>query len=113
MPAADAAGLSLIGSAGGAGLPRGGTDADNRGNAAGVKVVQAKTGLFRYLNSSAAPITAADLGKVVFVEDERTVAKETKHRLAAGVTVAFVGSVYVFFVGGVAAMPSPQSIGYE
>ena len=114
LPVADAAGLATLGSAFGPaeGPSRRNVDTDNRGNAAGVKVVHVQTGLLRYLNSSGHPVTAAELGKVVFVEDERTVARASGHRIRAGVAVGLVGSVYVWiFCGQAETVPGSAVLG--
>ena len=115
VPAADAAGLSILGSADGpAGSTRGCQDVDGRGHKGGVKVVHVKMTLCRYLNSSSSPVTAADFGRIVFVEDERTVAKRSRHGVQAGVAIGLVGAAYVWlFVGPPGTVPGSVALGAE
>lgn len=87
--AADAAGLRIAGVAHG---PAGGShpdlDADNTGKPAGKERVHVRQGIFQMRNSAAQPLSAADLGKLAFVEDERTLARESAHGVAAGAVLA-------------------------
>jgi hypothetical protein len=76
VPAADAAGLRVLG--------RTEEQVDNSGGAAGAVFAQVKRGVFRYGNSATNPITQADFGNLAFVEDDATVAKSTTHKVIAG-----------------------------
>lgn len=49
--------------------------ADNSSGAAGAVNVEVELGVFEWINSSTDPLTAADVGKVCFLESEATVAK--------------------------------------
>jgi hypothetical protein len=48
---------------------------NNTGGAAGAATVKVRRGVFRYKNSAADAIAAADVGSVCFVQDDETVAK--------------------------------------
>jgi len=87
VPAADAAGLRVLG--------RTEQAVDNTGGAAGALQVPVKRGTFRYGNSATQPVTQADFGNLVFVEDDITVAKSTTHKVVAG-RVAGVDSLGVW-----------------
>lgn len=76
-------------------------EVDNTGGASGDKVVRIRTGVSMMMMNSAAAdeITSADIGKVVFIVDDNTVAKTngSNTRSAAGVVsrVADDGKVLV------------------
>lgn len=76
VPAADAAGLTVIG--------RAEAQADNSAGAAGAISITVRRGVFRYANSGASPLTAADVGQVAHVADDATVAKTTTNSIVAG-----------------------------
>ncbi len=65
VPAADTAGLRVVG--------RAEEDIDNTGGAAGDVTVNVKRGVFRYANSGTDAVDANDKGKLAFVEDDSTV----------------------------------------
>ena len=91
--ASDTAGLTICGIA--SGVPGESVNAkvrvDNTGGAAGEKHIYIRTGVYQLLNSKAAPVTAEELGKPVFVESETTVAKTTTHSIAAGILFGLDG----------------------
>lgn len=72
----DAAGLRVIG--------RAEHNADNTGGSAGDITINVKRGVFRFANSVTAAVDADDKGKIVFVEDNGTVAETSTHKLKAG-----------------------------
>jgi hypothetical protein len=61
--------------------------ADNTGRANGARNVRVRRGVFKYRNSSTDPITAVDIGKQCFIQDDETVARTngTNTRSPAGV----------------------------
>lgn len=91
VPAADAAGLRVVGRCEGTVGPGvTGQDADNSAGAAGDVSCNAKRGAFPYNNSTAAPIVQADIGKMVFVEDDNTVRKTGgTNSIKAGIFLGF------------------------
>ncbi len=76
VPAADTAGLTVMGRAEQA--------VDNTGGAAGAAAITVKRGVFQYGNSGASALTAADVGQVAHVADDATVAKTTTNSIVAG-----------------------------
>lgn len=80
VPAADTAGLRVIGR-----IER---DVFNAGGAAGDLNAEIKRGVFRYDNSAANPVDADDIGKICFVEDDHTVAETSTHLVKAGRVIA-------------------------
>ena len=76
VPASDAAGLRVIG--------RAEHNADNTSGAAGDLTILVKRGVFRYANSATAAVDADDKGKIVFVEDDMTVAETSTNKCKAG-----------------------------
>ncbi|HRI82508.1 MAG TPA: hypothetical protein PLF88_08745 [Opitutaceae bacterium] len=76
VPAADAAGLKVIG--------RAEQTVDNSDGEAGALAVNAKRGVFLFANSDDEPITAAHVGGYAFVEDDETVASDSDHKVKAG-----------------------------
>ena len=76
VPAADTAGLRVVG--------RAAADYDNSAGAAGDITVQIEPGIFKYANSATQAIDADDVGKIALVEDDNTVAESTTNRVAAG-----------------------------
>lgn len=66
VPAADTAGLTVIG--------RAESDVDNTDGSAGDLDVTVKRGVFKYDNSSGNPVTIASIGAACYVEDSTTVA---------------------------------------
>jgi len=91
VPAADAAGLRVMGRCEGTVGPGiTGLDAVNNPGAAGAVQANFRRGTFLFNNSVADPVVAADLGKVVFVEDDNTVNHTggTNH-IKAGVFLGF------------------------
>ncbi len=80
VPAADAAGLKVIGRANQA--------VDNTKGANGKLDIEVQRTTFRYANSIAKPVTRVNIGKPVFVEDDSTVASDSTNKITAGVAVA-------------------------
>lgn len=76
VAASDAAGLRVIG--------RAEHNADNTDGSAGDITINVKRGVFRWANSTTAAVDADDKGKVVFVEDDGTVAETSTHKCKAG-----------------------------
>lgn len=80
IPAADTAGLLVIG--------RAEEYVDNAAGSAGDLTVNCRKGVFRYANSGSAAVDAvADVGKFAFVEDDQTVAETSTHSVKAGIVV--------------------------
>lgn len=75
-PAADAAGLRVIG--------RAEHNADNSAGSAGDLTINVKRGVFRYANSESAAVDADDKGKICYVEDDGTVAETSTNKCKAG-----------------------------
>lgn len=89
VPAADTAGLKVVGRAE---LPSGQDDLDNSAGDAGDKTVNLKRGVFRLANSATNAVTAAELGRMVYAEDDETVNKTGgTNKVAAGIAVALEG----------------------
>jgi hypothetical protein len=61
---------------------------DNSGGSNGTLSAQVKRGSFRWHNSSGAAVTAAYVGKPVYVEDDKTVAISSSHSIYAGTCIA-------------------------
>lgn len=76
VPAADAAGLRVVGVAC--------QTYDNSDGAAGATLATVRRGTFLFQNSVTQPLTAADAGKIAVVEDDSTIAASATHRIAAG-----------------------------
>lgn len=76
VAASDAAGLRVIG--------RAEHNSDNTDGAAGALTINVKRGVFRYANSATNAVDADDKGKVVYVEDNETVAETSTHKCKAG-----------------------------
>ncbi len=88
VPAADAAGLTVIG--------RAEAQVDNTGGAAGALTIQVRRGVFQFANSTASALTAADVGQVAHVADDATVAKTTTNSIVAGKVLGVeAGGVWV------------------
>jgi hypothetical protein len=79
QPGATAVGLVAAG--------RADEQADNTGRANGARTVRVRRGVFKFKNSPTDPMTAADIGKQCFIQDDETVARTngTNTRSAAGV----------------------------
>lgn len=69
--------------------------ADNRLGAAGAINVKVARGIFGWANSAAVPVTAADLHKLVYVEDDQTVRGDNVPNVPAGRVVAITDG-YIF-----------------
>jgi hypothetical protein len=67
QPGATAAGLVAAG--------RADEQADNTGGANGARTVRVRRGVFKFKNSATDPITAADIGRQCFIQDDETVAR--------------------------------------
>jgi hypothetical protein len=77
LPAADTAGLKVLGRCEGMPGPGiTGLDGDNSSGLAGAITVNIKRGVFKFDNSAGNALTAAQLGKVCYVEDDHTVNKD-------------------------------------
>jgi hypothetical protein len=88
VPAADTAGLRVIG--------RAEQDVDNSAGLAGAKTVTIKRGCFAWANSETEPVAQANVGKPCFVEDDNTVASDSTNRVIAGRVLGLEsGSVWV------------------
>lgn len=84
VPAADAAGLKVVG--------RAQEFVDNSAGAAGDLSVDVARGVFPFDNSVADAVTAAELLRIVYVEDDQTVGKVGgDDKIAAGLAVAIEG----------------------
>lgn len=59
--------------------------ADNSSGAAAAINVKYRSGVFRWLNSSGDPVTKADIGATVYIEDDQTVCKTGTGKSAAGI----------------------------
>jgi hypothetical protein len=76
VPAADTAGLRVIGRA---------EEEKTCGATAGAESLLVKRGIFRFANSATDAVDANDLGKDAFVEDDATVSETgTTHKVKAG-----------------------------
>jgi hypothetical protein len=81
VPAADTAGLRVIG--------RAEEEVDNSTGAAGALTVSVKRGTFKFGNSTGDAVDANDLGKIAFVEDDNTVCETgATHKVKAGRVIA-------------------------
>lgn len=77
LPAADTAGLKVLGRCEGMPGPGiTGLDADNSSGNAGDISVNIKRGVFKFDNSTGNAVTAAQVGKVCYVEDDHTINKD-------------------------------------
>lgn len=77
VPAADTAGLRVVG--------RAEASVDNSAGSAGDLTVDAKEGVFLYNNSATDAVDANDRGKLCFIEDDNTVSEAgATHRVVAG-----------------------------
>ena len=77
-PAADTAGLRVIGMAR--------ADVDNSAGSAGdLDVEVSRTDVAHFTNSSTAAVDADDKGKLCYVEDDSTVAETSTHKVQAGI----------------------------
>ncbi len=87
VPASDTAALKVLGRCEGMSGPGiTGLDADNSGGANGAISVNVKRSVFKFDNSAGNAITAAQLGKACFVEDDHTVNKDGGvNKIKAGV----------------------------
>jgi hypothetical protein len=85
-PAADAAGLRLLGVVQQAPLQSQFDSLQTYGPATGV---DAKRGIFVFANSTTSPVVQGDLGSDVYVQDDQTVAHSSTHSLVAGVFLGF------------------------
>ena len=118
VPAADAAGLVVLGRCGGPDNNAVG-DVDNSQGEAGDISGRVDRGIFAWNNSTAHPITAANIGQVAFCEDDNTVGTDPGvHGVRAGVIVevdedgvwidtrltAMVGAVAVALTSSAAAI---------
>lgn len=81
VPAADTAGLRVIG--------RAEQEIDNSAGADGDLTINVTRGIFRYDNSGTHAFTKADIGKRAYVEDDSTVASQNTHGVTAGIIVDF------------------------
>ena len=116
--AADTAGLAIAG----VGFGNGSTSQqgqispneytmDAMGQPAGQLKVCVQTGLYRFRNSSTSPVTATELGKPIYVQDEQTVAKTTTNGVVAGVTVGLDNGYVWLVVGPIGTLPGNPSLG--
>ena len=80
VPAADTAGLRVIG--------RAEATVDNSTGAAGALSIDIQRGVFRFANSTGSAVVAATVGKIAFVEDNQTVALASTHSVKAGRVIA-------------------------
>jgi hypothetical protein len=62
--------------------------ADTRDGFSGKTKIHVRRGIFRFRNSERQPVTMEELGKLIFVENDRTVARESEHHAVAGVALA-------------------------
>lgn len=76
LPAADTAGLRVMG--------RAEQTVDNTGGAAGDLSINVKRGVFRLPNSATAAVDADDKGKICFIETDEVVAETSTHKVKAG-----------------------------
>jgi hypothetical protein len=77
LPAADTAGLKVIGRCEGMPGPGiTGLDVNNASGSAGDVKVNIKRGVFKFDNSTGNAVTAAQIGKACYVEDDHTVNKD-------------------------------------
>lgn len=76
VPASDTAGLRVIG--------RAEHTVDNSAGAAGDLNVDVARGVFRFANSTGNAVSADDVLKIAFVEDDQTVAITSTHKAKAG-----------------------------
>lgn len=77
VPASNTAGLKVMG--------RAEQYVDNSGGLAGdLKVEVLRRNAFKFKNSSASPVTAADIGGNIMVEDAETVAHATSNSIVGG-----------------------------
>lgn len=104
IPAADTAGLRVVG--------RAETTVANAGSA-GAATVEVKEGVFLYNNSATDAVDADDRGKICFVEDDNTVSETgTTHRVVAGrvVDVTSAGVWVDTRAGQAARVPSTDTV---
>ncbi|BET67204.1 hypothetical protein ASA1KI_21220 [Opitutales bacterium ASA1] len=76
VPAADTAGLRVVGLAQ--------ASIDNTGGSAGDVVLDVKRGVFKFANSATNAVDADDKGKLCVVEDDNTVAETSTNKIVAG-----------------------------
>jgi len=87
VPAADTVGLVVLGRVESNTLD---SVFDNTSGAAGDLVATLKRGSFVLANSTVHPVTQANLGRVVYVEDNQTVAASSTHSIPAGILIGFL-----------------------
>ncbi len=108
VPATDTAGLKVQGIAHGDGGVRDSrVPVDNSTGTAGQQGVAVQGGIFRLKNSAAAPLGAADLGKLAVVEDAFTAAETSAHRIAAGVVLGLESGFVWIWIMPPAGYPNP------
>ena len=91
VPAADAAGLRVVGVAQ--------EHVDNATGGPGARTVRVQKGVFG-IGNGAAPVTQADIGRAVYIEDDGAVGRTTgAHSVTAGVLdeLGRDGLAYVYF----------------
>lgn len=86
VPAANAAGLNVVGRANGMPGAIGGK-ADNTGGADGAKLMEVEEGIFKWANSGGSLVTQARVSLVCYVTDDETV------QLAVGANSTIAGRV--------------------
>lgn len=90
VPAADTAGLVVVG--------RAENDAYNASGADGDVFVNVKRGVIAYANSATNPVAIGDLLSKVFVEDDATISKMTTHSISAGINLGIDPDTLKVFV---------------
>ncbi len=110
-PAADTAGLKVLGRCEGKTGPGiTGLDADNTGGIAGAIIANVKRGVFKFDNSTGNAITAAQIGKSCYVEDDHTVNKDGgTNKVKAGRVIGLDDSAASVWVDTTAAAGLPIS----
>jgi len=105
VPAADTAGLRVVG--------RAAHTVDNSTGAAGAASINIEPGVFKYANSESNAIDADDVGKHALVEDDQTVAESSTHGVIAGRIVevdadgVWIDTRYAYF--GLRTLVTPTS----
>jgi len=87
VPAADTVGLVVLGRVESNTLD---SVFDNTAGSAGDLNATVKRKAFALSNSTTNPVTQANLGRVVYVEDNQTVAATTTHSIPAGILIGFL-----------------------
>ena len=105
-PAADAAGLRLLGVVRPAPLQDQFDSTQTYGPATGV---DCKRGVFVFANSTGSPVVQGDIGSDVYVENDQTVAHASSHSLVAGVFLGFLNGDTTQVIVDMAAARFPVS----